>query len=91
MDWMTLLLAPAVLGGLGLLFGVILNIAGNKLALDPEQRVEDVRAALCGYNCGACGCAGCDAFARNLTDGRAKPEDCPMSDPDAVARALEGR
>lgn len=90
MDWSTIFIPAAVLGGLGLLVGVMLSIASSKLALLPERRIEDVRAALPGYNCGACGHAGCDALAEALADGRAQPKDCPMGDAAAILRALEG-
>lgn len=90
MDWTVILRAVGVLGGLGLVFGIILHIAGDKLAVRTDDRLVRVRGALAGANCGACGYAGCEAFATALVEGRVKPEDCPVSNAENIRKALEG-
>lgn len=40
----------AVLGGLGILFGIGLGIASKKLAVEVDQRVIDIRENLPGAN-----------------------------------------
>ena len=72
----TILFSGLVLGGLGLIFGLILSYADKKFHVDVDERVEKVRACLGGANCGACGFAGCDAFAQAVVDGTAKPNGC---------------
>ena len=52
-----------VLGTLGLGFGVGLAYLSKKFEVKVDPRVGKVRELLPGANCGACGYAGCDAFA----------------------------
>ena len=67
-----------VLGGLGLLFGVLLSVASNVFAVEVDPKVEAVRSALPGANCGACGFPGCDGLAKAITEGRAPVTACPV-------------
>ncbi len=50
-------------GGLGVLFGLVLTFAEKNFAVPVDERVTKVREAVAGANCGACGYAGCDAYA----------------------------
>ncbi|HHU56510.1 MAG TPA: electron transporter RnfB [Acholeplasmataceae bacterium] len=53
-----------ILGGIGLLFGILIALLSKVLAVEPEDdRIETVQSMLPGYNCGACGYPGCNAFA----------------------------
>ena len=52
-----------VLAGLGALFGVGLAVASKKFAVETDPRVDEVLESLPGTNCGACGFAGCSAYA----------------------------
>ena len=76
MDYVAILLALGVLGALGAIFGVILGFAGKKFAVEVDERVTKVRECLGGANCGACGYAGCDAFAQAVVNGEAEPNGC---------------
>lgn len=67
-----------VLGGLGLLFGVLLSVASNVFAVEVDPKVEAVRSALPGANCGACGFPGCDGLANAIAEGRAPVTACPV-------------
>lgn len=73
---MTILYAALLLGGLGLVFGGILSFASKKFHVDVDERVEQVKACLGGANCGACGYAGCDAFAAAVVEGKAPANGC---------------
>jgi electron transport complex protein RnfB len=74
--WLKILYAAAALGGLGVLFGIVLGFVGKKFAVKVDERVQAVRAAVAGANCGACGYAGCDAFAEAVVKGEADPNAC---------------
>lgn len=74
--WIEVLKALGVLGILGLVFGVLLGIAAKKFAVKTDPRIEQVRACLGGANCGACGFAGCDAFAEAVVNSGANPGAC---------------
>jgi Na+-translocating ferredoxin:NAD+ oxidoreductase RNF subunit RnfB len=74
--WLKILYAAAALGGLGILFGIVLGFVGKKFAVKVDERVQAVRNAVAGANCGACGYAGCDAYAEAVVRGEADPNGC---------------
>ncbi|WP_138207686.1 RnfABCDGE type electron transport complex subunit B [Haloimpatiens lingqiaonensis] len=73
------LLFPALsLGGLGLVFGVVLGYASKKFHVPVDERVPLIKDCLPGANCGGCGYAGCDAYAQAIVDGAAKANCCTV-------------
>ena len=74
------LLIPATLtlGGLGLVVGIMLIVASKVFKVDVNPLVEEVAEVLPGANCGACGYAGCAAFAEKVVEGDAPIEGCPV-------------
>lgn len=52
-----------VLAALGVVFGIALAIVASKFVVKVDPKVELVREALPGANCGACGFAGCMGYA----------------------------
>lgn len=52
-----------IVGVIGLIAGLILAAAAKFMAVPVDERFNQLRAALPGANCGACGYAGCDAYA----------------------------
>ena len=79
----------AVLGGLGILFGIGLGVASKKLAVEVDQRVIDIRENLPGANCGGCGFPGCDGFAAALVKGEAEPSGCSVCSKEAASKIGE--
>lgn len=76
---MTNIIQPMiVLGGLGLVFGVLLSIASKVFAVEVNPLVEEVLDALPGANCGACGYPGCEGLAVAMVEGRSEPNECPI-------------
>ena len=75
-QYLPILYAIAALGGLGILFGLVLGLADKKFSVEADERVSAVRAAVAGANCGACGYAGCDAYAEAVVRGDAKANAC---------------
>lgn len=65
-----------VMGVLGLFFGLILAYLSHKFKVVKDPRIEEVRALLPGANCGACGLAGCDAFAEAVVAGKVPVDGC---------------
>src|SRR3712207_9395377 len=74
------------LGGLGLLFGLILGYASKKFAVPVDPKVPLVRECLPGANCGGCGYAGCDAYAEAVASGAAPTNCCPIGGADAASK-----
>jgi len=79
----------AVLGGLGLGFGLLLAFAAAKLRTNEDPRLETVRDLLPGANCGGCGCAGCGAFAEDLFTGKANVAACPVGGSELTNKLAE--
>jgi len=51
------------LGGMGLIFGVVLAYASKKFAFERDHLVESIMEILPGINCGGCGYPNCELFA----------------------------
>lgn len=91
MDITNILYAALCIGGLGLLFGLGLGFAAKKFAVEVDPLVPVVRDLLPGANCGGCGFAGCDAFAKAVVEGVAPPNGCPVNNKEKakeIAKAL---
>ena len=73
---MEILYAVATLGGVGAILGILLGVAAHFFAVASDPRVEAVREALPGANCGACGYAGCNKFAEAVVEGAAPVNGC---------------
>jgi electron transport complex protein RnfB len=73
---MTVIWAIIILGALGLVFGVLLAIAGKVFAVEKDPKEEAVRAACAGANCGACGYPGCDGYTAAVVRGEAPVNAC---------------
>ena len=91
MNFTPVILALGVMAVLGIIFGVVLTIADKKFAVEVDPRVSAVRECLGGANCGACGYAGCDAFAEAVVNGEAPVTGCSPAGAkgaEAIAAAL---
>ena len=67
-----ILLAIGILGGLGLVFGLVLAAASRVFYVETDPRLEQLNECLPGANCGGCGYAGCNAYAEAVLKGEAK-------------------
>lgn len=74
-----ILLAVAILGGVGLVFAMLIAIANSKLKVWEDPRIDVVTGMLPGANCGACGLPGCRAFAEKLVAGDTQPAGCNVA------------
>lgn len=76
---MNAILIPAlVVGAIGLVFGVALGFASKVFAVETNPKIDEVRDALPGANCGACGYPGCDGCASAMVEGEAAANACPV-------------
>jgi Na+-translocating ferredoxin:NAD+ oxidoreductase RNF subunit RnfB len=73
-------------GGLALVFGLILGLSAKKFAVESDPTVERIVNVLPGANCGGCGYPGCTVFAERVVKGEASYSGCP---PAGVAAAAE--
>ena len=77
-----------VFSGLGIVFGVGLGVAAERFKVPSNPLVDQVRERLPSANCGACGYAGCMAYAEAVVaDASVSPSLC-IPGRESVARAL---
>lgn len=72
-------IATGVVSVLGLLIGLFLGLASNKLEVPVDEKEAKIRDLLPGANCGGCGYAGCDACAKAIAIGEASADVCPVA------------
>lgn len=71
-----ILTAFAVVVSVGLFFGILLALFIHFFGIEEDEKTKQIRAALPGINCGACGFKGCNDYAEALAKGIAKPNLC---------------
>ncbi len=87
---MTNIINPViVLGGLGLLFGVLLSIASKIFVVAVNPKVEEVLGILPGANCGACGYPGCAGCAAAIVEGQAPTTACTIGGAKVAAKVAD--
>ena len=83
----SIVLAIIVMGVLGAGMSVMLVLASKKFAVKENPQVEELMEVLPGANCGACGFAGCRAFAEEKAKNPSGDAFCPVGG-DQVAKAM---
>ncbi|MCM1156962.1 MAG: RnfABCDGE type electron transport complex subunit B [Clostridium sp.] len=83
----SILLAMVMVGGTGVIIGILLGIAGDKFAVEVNEKEAAVRDCLPGNNCGGCGYPGCDGLAAAIAKGDAPVNGCPVGG-EACAEAV---
>ena len=84
------LLPIALVVIIGLVFGIILTFAAKIMYVPVDEIVAEVREALPGANCGACGYSGCDGYAAAFGEDRSTPVNkCPVGGPDLATKLGE--
>ncbi|HPT75441.1 MAG: RnfABCDGE type electron transport complex subunit B [Epulopiscium sp.] len=86
MDITSILYPVISIGGLGVLFGAGLGYASKKFAVEVDERIPQVRDLLPGANCGGCGYAGCDAFAKAVVEEGVDICTCSVNSPEAIEK-----
>ncbi len=79
---MLVLTAVAAIAGLTFLLATLLVVANRKLYVEEDPRIDVVEELLPHANCGACGAAGCRAFAEQLVAGEQLPGKCTVNSAD---------
>ena len=78
MDLGELIGSVAILGGVATVFGALISLVNAKFKVWEDPRVDEVRELLPGADCGACGRAGCRAFAEELVGGKVQAAQCTV-------------
>ena len=73
-----ILIATAIVGGVGLFIGLFLGGASILFQVKADEKVEAILAELPGNNCGGCGYPGCAGLAAAIAAKEAKVNACPV-------------
>ena len=71
----SIVLATITVGAIGLIFGLLLALAGVIFKVDADERIGKIEEILPGANCGGCGFAGCSAYANAVVE-KGAPVNC---------------
>jgi len=71
-----ILIGIGILGGLGLIFGLVLAAASKMFYVETDPRLDALNECLPGANCGGCGYAGCGGYAEAVLKGEAEIGKC---------------
>lgn len=85
----TYILPALVLAIIGAFFGVLIAICSKYFYVKTDERVEVITSMLPGYNCGACGSAGCSGHAQNILDGKSQIDQCKPSKKEQIEKIRE--
>jgi electron transport complex protein RnfB len=86
---MDILIPIITMAALGLLFSAGLAVAYQKLKVEEDPKVVEVSDSLPQANCGACGYAGCQAFAEAVVNGEAPSNGCPVGGAETAQRVAD--
>ena len=86
---MEILIAIGILGGLGLIFGLVLAIASKVFYVETDPRLDQLNECLPGANCGGCGYAGCGGYAEAVLKGEAAIGKCASGGDECAAKMAE--
>ena len=78
-DILNIVIAVGFMASLGLLLATVLVIANRRLYVYEDPKIDDVEELLPSANCGACGTAGCRAFAEKVVAGEIQPGACTVN------------
>ncbi|HNW86154.1 MAG TPA: RnfABCDGE type electron transport complex subunit B [Candidatus Limiplasma sp.] len=73
-----ILIGTGVLAAVALVFSLLLTLANKVFEVPSDPKRDQIREALPGANCGACGYPGCDGLADAIAAGKAPANTCPV-------------
>jgi Na+-translocating ferredoxin:NAD+ oxidoreductase RNF subunit RnfB len=82
------LYSVALLVGVALICGIVLTVTSRLFSIKEDDKAAAVRSCLPGANCGACGYAGCDGYAKALSDGTAAGNNLCIPGGDSTAQDI---
>ncbi len=82
------LTAVLVLGAIGAVCALVLVLASKFMSVPVDERFPAIRECLPGANCGACGYAGCDGYAKALAEGTEEKTNLCVPGADGAAKAI---
>lgn len=83
-----ILIACGVIAAVSIVIGLMLGVFSEKFKVQTDEREIKIRACLAGSNCGGCGYAGCDAYAKAIVYEGADPGLCTACDSAKIGEIL---
>ena len=83
-----ILIAAITVSAIGAVCAVVLVVASRLFAVEEDETAVKIRECLPGANCGACGYAGCDGYAKALSEDRSVKTNLCIPGADAVSRQI---
>lgn len=83
-----ILMAILAVAVIGIICALVLVVASTVMAVKEDPKMGLIRECLPGANCGACGYAGCDGYAKALADGSETKTNLCIPGADACAHAV---
>lgn len=83
-----ILIAALVVCAIGAVCAVVLVVASRLFAVEEDETAVKIRECLPGANCGACGYAGCDGYAKALSEDAGVKTNLCIPGADAVSRQI---
>jgi Na+-translocating ferredoxin:NAD+ oxidoreductase RNF subunit RnfB len=80
-----ILYSTIALGSLGLIYGLVLAFASKKFHVEVDPKIEEIIEILPSANCGACGMAGCAAYAESIVENEEDITKCAPGGDDVIA------
>lgn len=84
-----ILIPVLVVGGLGLVFGLLLALASVIFSVKQDERIDEINKVLPGANCGGCGYAGCGAYAAAVVNNGAPVNACTVGKQTVTEKVAE--
>ena len=70
-QWDKVGIVIGIAAGLAVVFAVLILLVSKFCAVKTDEKVSAISEQLAGANCGGCGYAGCEGFAKALAEGKA--------------------
>ncbi len=86
MEQILMAVIPVVI--IGMICAAVLVVASKLMAVKEDEKFPAIRECLPGANCGACGFAGCDGYAKALAEKEGTPTNLCVPGADEVSRKL---
>ncbi len=83
-----ILIAAIAVSAIGAVCGVMLVLASKFFGVKEDERYGAIRECLPGANCGACGYAGCDGYAKALNEEEGTKTNLCIPGADATAKQI---
>jgi Na+-translocating ferredoxin:NAD+ oxidoreductase RNF subunit RnfB len=77
------------IGGLSLVFGLLLGFSAKRFAVKVDPKVKEITNILPGVNCGGCGFPGCAVFAEAVVKEETNYKGCPAGGSAAAVKIAE--